>query len=387
MSSRSWLLTPGLWVLRAASGTALGAPLDWVLKRTVFRHYCGGETLADCHRVRRQLEASQIKMVVDHSQEERERPEDWEDNLASKKALFRSVASEMSGSCKFIPLKVTSLMSPRLLETVTSVVVKDATWVGKLSDAVLSELREEDSQLWLSSEQRLRHLCNVAREVGVSVWMDAEQSHRQPAIDILAQRLMREFNTNGQPPVLFNTYQLYLRDGDARVLRDLKQASREGYVFAAKCVRGAYMVSEAERAEQHGSATAVHQDKTATDIAFDSAVKSMIEAIGRGEEAALAICTHNELSVRRAISAMLSNNVPTTHPNIHFAQILGMCDNVTAALSTSGYNAHKLVLFGDYGDLFPWLLRRIDENRDMLGGCQAERPVLWRAWTQRLRGQ
>ena len=38
-------------------------------------------------------------------------------------------------------------------------------------------------------------------------------------------------------------------------------------------------------------------------------------------------------------------------------QIMGMSDNVTLALGASGYNVHKLVLFGSFGDVMPWMLR------------------------------
>ena len=36
---------------------------------------------------------------------------------------------------------------------------------------------------------------------------------------------------------------------------------------------------------------------------------------------------------------------------------MGMSDNVTLALGASGYNVHKLVLFGSFGDVMPWMLR------------------------------
>lgn len=72
---------------------------------------------------------------------------------------------------------------------------------------------------------------------------------------------------------------------------------------------------------------------------------------------------------------------------IHMAQILGMSDNVTYALGLAGYNVHKLVLFGDFFDIFPWLLRRLDENGDLLGAMATERTHLWRVIRHRLWGK
>ena len=49
------------------------------------------------------------------------------------------------------------------------------------------------------------------------------------------------------------------------------------------------------------------------------------------------------------------------HHLVHVAQILGMADGLTLALAKSGYNTHKLVLFGDFFEIFPWMLRRVSE--------------------------
>lgn len=43
----------------------------------------------------------------------------------------------------------------------------------------------------------------------MSLLLDAEQTHRQPAIDYIALRLMREFNTRDKGCVVYNTYQVF----------------------------------------------------------------------------------------------------------------------------------------------------------------------------------
>jgi proline dehydrogenase len=50
----------------------------------------------------------------------------------------------------------------------------------------------------------------------------------------LQRRYNREF------PAIFNTYQCYLRDTYQRVCVDLERSRREGFLFAAKTVRGIY---------------------------------------------------------------------------------------------------------------------------------------------------
>jgi hypothetical protein len=76
------------------------------------------------------------------------------------------------------------------------------------------------------------------------------------------------------------------------------------------------------------------------------------------------------------LQAMAAHGLARDHPNVAHAQIMGMCDGLTFALGLAGYNAHKLVLFGEFDEVFPWLLRRLDENRDMLGAAQLELPLV-----------
>jgi hypothetical protein len=54
------------------------------------------------------------------------------------------------------------------------------------------------------------------------------------AIDHTTQVLSLQYN-RGQP-VIFNTYQAYLKDSHTRLMEDMERARREGYTFAAKLV-------------------------------------------------------------------------------------------------------------------------------------------------------
>jgi hypothetical protein len=52
---------------------------------------------------------------------------------------------------------------------------------------------------------------------------------------------------------------------------------------------------------------------------------------------------------------------------VHFAQILGMADYCSNVLAIEGYNVSKLVTFGPFDEVMPWLLRRLDENKVSIG--------------------
>merc|ERR1712113_373302 len=101
---------------------------------------------------------------------------------------------------------------------------------------------------------------------------------------------MQRFNHPGKKPVIYNTYQLYLSGAKERVLRDMAHAREYGYGFAAKCVRGAYIVSESIRAAETGTPSPVHPTKADTDRAFDGAVAALLEAIAGGSDTSVAIC-------------------------------------------------------------------------------------------------
>ncbi|KAK3264151.1 hypothetical protein CYMTET_27087 [Cymbomonas tetramitiformis] len=60
---------------------------------------------------------------------------------------------------------------------------------------------------------------------------------------------------------------------------------------------------------------------------------------------------------------MAQHALPSDDPYVHHAQIMGMCDNITFGLALSGHNALKLVTFGKFEEVLPWLLRRLQENQ------------------------
>lgn len=89
----------------------------------------------------------------------------------------------------------------------------------------------------------------------------------QPAIDAVVIHLQQKFNR--QTPVVFNTYQCYLKDSHQRVVADMRLAKEHGFLVAAKVVRGAYIHLERERAADMGYPSPIHDTLEDTHRNYD----------------------------------------------------------------------------------------------------------------------
>jgi len=317
-------------------------------KATIFRYFSAGETVNDVSRMAGELEVDGVRLIADCSTEECEGKTVAERraNLKGKFDLLNRIKSDacLERCVDFVPIKVSSF-----------------TDLDRVSENDIDE-----------AESELASLCAAAQQMGLQLLLDAEQSHRQAAADTLALRLMKRFNVPGSKPVLYNTYQMYLKCGLQRLQSHNEACESAGSSFAAKLVRGAYLHAERQRARQlHDTTSPCFDTKDETDASYDDAVTYML---GRGANCIIA--THNLKSVECAVSAMLERGISPDDPRIHFAQISGMSDHVTLKLASSNFNVHKLVLFGTFEDLFPWMLRRVEENEDVLGASREHKDAL-----------
>lgn len=80
----------------------------------------------------------------------------------------------------------------------------------------------------------------------------------------------------------------------------MELARREGYMFGAKLVRGAYMEQERLRASTLGYTDPIHPSYKATSKCFDEVLNAVLEETKRGNANVL-VATHNENSIQVAI--------------------------------------------------------------------------------------
>lgn len=256
--------------------------------------------------------------------------------------------------------------------------------IGPLALATPS-MQEVD--LMETMRERVQKVANEAFVNKIRLLVDAEQTRFQPAIDSLVFELQKEYNCSAKTdfPIIFNTYQCYLKDVHERLAADVERSRRFSYHFAAKLVRGAYMVSERKRSEELGISSPIHDTIDDTHACFNNALEFLIQYKVKSNTKLEVMCaTHNQYSIERTIDLMHELNIHPSDSTVNFAQLYGMKDNLTNTLGSHGFRAHKYVPYGTVGEVMPYLIRRAQENSDMLGNPSSELSFLYNELKQRL---
>jgi proline dehydrogenase len=346
------------WLVKAGSALApwalkIGLPIKGLIRHTVFRQFCGGETLEEAAETAGKLAAFRVRVILDYGVEAAEGEANYDQAVGEfKKAI--SYAAGKSG-IPFISLKVTGFARFALLEKIHA--------AGSLDEAEQAE--------WERVRDRIYAICSHAGEKGIGVLVDAEESWIQQPVDDLAGEMMARFNT--RRAVVYNTFQLYRHDRLAFLQQSFVRAQEANFLLGAKLVRGAYMEKERKRAVEKGYPSPIQPDKAATDRAYDQAVAFCLERL---ESIVTFIGTHNEQSCLLGARLLEENGIPPRHPHVHFSQLYGMSDNITFNLADAGYHASKYVPYGPIKEVMPYLIRRAQENSSVSGQVVRDRLLI-----------
>lgn len=333
----------------AEVGLSLHLPIKGLLKRTIFRQFCGGETIEECEPVIESLGESHIGTILDYSIEGRSEEEDFE---RTKEEIIRTI--ERAKSDDRIPFAVFKVSGIAPLGT-----------LEKVSTGI--ELTEKGKWKWERIQRRVNNICAYAHSLSQAVFIDAEESWIQNAIDSLAAEAMEKYNR--EKPIIYNTIQLYRSDRLAFLKASHRQAKEKGYILAVKLVRGAYMEKERARAEQMNYPSPIQPDKAASDRDYNAALEYCLDNVN---EIAFVAGTHNEKSVLQLSQMLDEKGIPHNHPHVFFSQLYGMSDNLSYILAKNDYNVSKYVPYGPVKDTLPYLIRRAQENTSVVGQVSRE---------------
>ncbi|XP_055730692.1 proline dehydrogenase 1, mitochondrial-like isoform X1 [Salvelinus fontinalis] len=252
---------------------------------------------------------------------------------------------------------------------------------GQLEPLLRKFTVEEEKQM-KRMLQRVDVLAKHAVDNGVRLMVDAEQTYFQPAISRLTLEMQRLFNR--EKPIIFNTYQCYLKEAYDNVSVDVELSRREGWYFGAKLVRGAYMYQERSRAEEIGYEDPINPDYEATNRMYHKCLEFVLEEIDNNRKANVMVASHNEDTVKFTLGKMNEMGLSPTEKKVYFGQLLGMCDQISFPLGQAGFPVYKYVPYGPVNEVIPYLSRRALENRGFMKGSQRERSLLWKELKRRL---
>ena len=328
----------------------LGDPL---IKETIFKQFCGGTSLLECQKIINKLYSQKALTILDYGVEAKESDEDFQKTLEENIKAIEFAYS--NPNVPVISTKLTGYVPFHVLEK-------------KQAGQALSDF---DVHALEKLEERFKQLCNKAHELGVGIFIDAEESWIQKPIDELVEKYMPIFNK--EKAILYNTYQMY-RKGTLQYLKECHaQASEKGFILGAKIVRGAYMEKERKRAIEKNIEDPIQENKEATDNQYNEAVKFCLQNI---DKICLCNASHNWKSTELQIQYMEEYKISKDNPNANFCQLMGMSDNLTFNLANSGYIVAKYVPYGPVKDVIPYLTRRAQENSSITGDMSRELGLL-----------
>lgn len=328
---------------------SLRIPIGWALRNNIFAHFCGGETIGECASTTKVLDKYNIGTILDYSVEGKESSEEFDATTAE---TIRTIETAHNNPhIPFCVFKVTGLTPNSLLEALNE------------GQTLSPELQKEKVDL----DARLDHIAKKCHETGTPLFIDAEETWYQDAIDRLAHELMERYNK--EKAIIFNTAQMYRHDRMAFLREQFAIAKEKGYHYGVKIVRGAYMEKERARAEEKGYPSPIQPDKAASDRDFNAAIILCLDHI---DHVAFCAGSHNEDSAMLLASEMEKRGIARNDKRIYFAQLFGMSDHISFNLSKESFNVAKYVPYGPIREVIPYLIRRAEENTSVEGQSSRE---------------
>ena len=342
------------WISAAATacvrlGLFLRLPIEGIIKKTVFYHFCGGESIDQAGQTIGALGKYHVGAILDFSVEGEKSEEGFDKTFEETMRTIEK--AHTSSNIPFCVFKPTGLASAAVLEKVQS---------GDM-------LSPNEQSAYDRAVDRIDRICAKGYAYGIPIMIDAEDSWYQDPIDRIALDLMKKYNR--EKAVVYNTYQLYRTAGLPNLKNHFHEAVMNNVFFGAKLVRGAYMEKERERAARRGYESPIHPTKENTDDAFN---KALAFCIDNKQRISVMCGSHNEYSNYYLTVLMEKHSMPHDDRRTWFAQLYGMSDNISFNLAKEGYNVVKYLPYGPVRSVMPYLFRRAAENTSVAGQSSRE---------------
>ena len=170
----------------------LHLPIAWVIKPTLYKHFVGGETLAECEKTVKLLSKYKVRSILDYSVEGGKDRETMQRTL--DETLRSVIHAAIHTDIPFSVFKPTAFASQRVLTLASA-----NTEIDSETAADVSFFKES-----------VEKLCKTAWENDIPIMIDAEDSWYQPFVDQVVTGMMEKYNK--QKAIVYNTLQMYRTD-------------------------------------------------------------------------------------------------------------------------------------------------------------------------------
>ncbi|XP_076334228.1 hydroxyproline dehydrogenase-like isoform X2 [Tachypleus tridentatus] len=371
------------------------------VKPTLYNQFVAGETPGEFRNCVNRLKSANLRpflgVTIESDVGEETRESTFDKNTQKILQCF-DLSESLGVEGPFLQLKITGVTSADLIARLSDIYNQSSTATRQIlvkniaacisgqemSMQPFDQLEPEERESLMLAVQRLKEIGQCASKKMVRVLVDAEYTYINPGLSLFTLAMMVAFNQ--QFPLIWNTYQCYLKKTFETASTELGIVENLGGCFGAKVVRGAYFTQERLRAVNLGYPSPICDTYEHTNQNYNRVVKYFLEHINLvGPRCNIIVATHNEESVQLAIERMREMNIDPLNGGVHFGQLYGMCDQISFPLASAGYAVYKCVPYGPLLEVLPFLARRAMENKGVLTGSRKEKTLLWQELKRRMK--
>ena len=161
-----------LWALK------LRMPIHGMIKRTIFKQFCGGATFDECRKTISELAEYQVETILDYGAEGKESDAAFDITVEESIKSIRFAAEH--DTVNVVSCKVTGLASNALLEKITSE----------------KDLNTKETEDYNKMLERLDTICKEAHKLKVALFIDLQNSRTTEKA--LPQNKLKPSRSEGQ---------------------------------------------------------------------------------------------------------------------------------------------------------------------------------------------
>ena len=225
---------------------------------------------------------------------------------------------------------------------------------------VLGGMSDKDFENFDRFAGRVQELGRHAFEKNCHLYVDAEQSFIQAAIESFGQQMTHYLNRS-EKVIIMNGYQCYLKRMTNVIPMEVRASQEANFNLGVKLIRGAYMNEERQLAEEQGHESPVWDNIEGTHACYNGSMTHILEQMTDSD--LLFVASHNQETCDLAMDLIEDRNL---HQRVRFGQLKGFSDQVTSEIGRRGFQVFKYLPFGPTEQVMPYLVRRGQESKQVV---------------------